>query len=97
MADLRTAESLRKRGFDLSYDRPPLSKDYLSQDKPADVPLLRAAEDYAELGIDVRLGTVATGLDPQRRRLTIAGGEEVPYRTLVIAAGMSAAGLMSSL
>jgi NADPH-dependent 2,4-dienoyl-CoA reductase/sulfur reductase-like enzyme len=101
LAGLRTAESLRKRGFDeaitllgaeshLPYDRPPLSKNYLSQDKPAVVPLLRAAEDYAELGIDVRLGTTATGLDPQRRRIRMAGDEEVPYDTLVIATGAHA-------
>lgn len=101
MAGLRTAESLRNRGFDepitllgaeshLPYDRPPLSKDYLSQDKPAVMPLLRAAEDYAGLGIDVRLGTTATGLDPQRRRIRTAGGEEIPYRTLVIATGAHA-------
>jgi len=101
LAGLRTAESLRKRGFDepitllgaepqLPYDRPPLSKEYLSQDKPAVAPLLRAAEDYAELGIDVRIGTSATGLDPHRRRIRTAGGEEVPYRTLVIATGAHA-------
>ena len=39
------------------------------------------------LDIDWRLGTRATGLDPAGRRVTLAGGEEVPYDGLVIATG----------
>ena len=37
--------------------------------------------------IDVRTGAEAIGIDPEARRLTLAGGEEVPYGALVVATG----------
>ena len=70
LAGLRTAEALREKGFDaeivlvgqevhLPYDRPPLSKHVLRGDRP--VMYLRQEQDYAELRLDLRLGTSATG------------------------------------
>lgn len=101
LAGLRTAEALRARGYNesvtllgaepqLPYDRPPLSKEFLSQENSAGVPLLRAADAYDELGIDVRVGATATGLDPARRRIRMSDGDEVGYDKLVIATGANA-------
>lgn len=101
LAGLRTAEALRKGGYDepitligaephLPYDRPPLSKEYLSQQISASIPLLRAADSFDELGVDLRLGARATGLDPERRLICMADGDVVPYQKLVIATGADA-------
>src|SRR5690349_421536 len=37
--------------------------------------------------IDVRTGAAVTGIDPEARRVTLAGGEEVDYGALVLATG----------
>jgi 3-phenylpropionate/trans-cinnamate dioxygenase ferredoxin reductase subunit len=91
LAGLRTAESLRDKGFDgeivlvgeethLPYDRPPLSKHVLRGERGS--MLLRAAEDYLALGLDLRLGTRVTDLDLAGR--TVGG---VAFDHLVIATG----------
>jgi NADPH-dependent 2,4-dienoyl-CoA reductase/sulfur reductase-like enzyme len=101
LAGLRTAEALRARGYNepitlvgaesqLPYDRPPLSKEYLSSEKSASVPLLRAAEAFDELDLDLRVGTRATGLDPERHLISLSDGERLSYHTLVIATGADA-------
>lgn len=95
LAGLRTAEALRDRGFDgdlvllgeevhLPYDRPPLSKHVLRGDRPA--MYLRAEDDYADLRLDLRLGTAVTGLDLADRTVTTADGP-VAFDELVIATG----------
>lgn len=75
---------------ELPYDRPPLSKEFLAADKQPHVPLLREADAFAELDIELRLGATATGLDPERRRIRLADGEQLGYDTLVIATGADA-------
>lgn len=101
LAGLRTAEALRARAYgepivlvgaetELPYDRPPLSKEFLSADHSAELPLLRSAVGIEELNLQLRLGIRATGLDPGRRRVLLADGEEVHYETLVIATGADA-------
>ncbi len=95
LAGLRTAEALRDRGFDgelvllgeevhLPYDRPPLSKHVLRGDRP---PIyLRAEGDYADLRLDLRLGTAVTGLDLGARSVPTADGP-VAFDELVVATG----------
>jgi len=101
LAGLRTAEALRARSYgepivlvgaesELPYDRPPLSKEYLSQEHSTTPPVLRSAAGLDELGVELRLGTRATGLDPRRRRVQLADGDELSYDTLVIATGADA-------
>lgn len=101
LAGLRTAEALRARNYSepvtlvgaelgLPYDRPPLSKEYLSEDHSGGVPLLRVAEAFCELDVELRAGTRATGLDPGRRRVSLSDGDEVAYDHLVIATGADA-------
>ncbi|OLF15536.1 NAD(P)/FAD-dependent oxidoreductase [Actinophytocola xanthii] len=96
LAGLRTAERLRRLGHTgpvtvvgaephLPYDRPPLSKAVLT-DPAAERPPLRA-EEYAELDLDLRLGTRATGVDLPGRRLLL-DGDAVGYDRLVVATGV---------
>lgn len=99
LAGLRAAQAARRAGFDgpltllggerhLPYDRPPLSKEYLAEgdDGPED-PTYRTEEQLRdELGLDLRLGTWATGLDAGRKVVEL-GERSLEYGALVIATG----------
>ncbi|WP_433560443.1 NAD(P)/FAD-dependent oxidoreductase [Nocardia sp. CA-151230] len=99
LAGLRAVESARKAGFDgeitligaekhLPYDRPPLSKAYLDAPEP-EVPLYRTRGELHDLGVQLRLGQPATGLDLDRRTVD-CGGDTIEYDGLVIATGATA-------
>ncbi|GAA2724962.1 MULTISPECIES: FAD-dependent oxidoreductase [Streptomyces] len=102
MAGVQTAVALREQGWTGSitllgaephppYDRPPLSKAVLlgtAEDSAF-------AVDFGSLGIDVRLGTGATGLRAGERTVLTPAGE-VPYDILVIATGAEAVALPGS-
>ncbi|MDL9981102.1 NAD(P)/FAD-dependent oxidoreductase [Microbacterium sp. ASV49] len=94
------AETLRAEGFDGDvtivaaeqhppYQRPPLSKGYLAGKEGADAVILHPAEWYADNGIGLRTGTVATALDPAAHRLELAGGESLGYDAVLLATGAS--------
>ncbi|WP_343950863.1 NAD(P)/FAD-dependent oxidoreductase [Nonomuraea longicatena] len=98
LAGLRAAEKLRQEGFtgtitmigdepQEAYDRPPLSKQVLIGRVPPDSTALpwRCAVDA-----EWRLGTPATGLDLEGRKVRLADGEEVPFDRLLIATGTRA-------
>ena len=98
LAGLRTAEALRKQGHDdritvvgaeprLPYDRPPLSKQLLTGKVGADATALGGADD---LGVEWLLGRTASGLDLDRRRVVLAGGEQIGFDALVLATGSRA-------
>lgn len=97
MAGLRTAEALRKNGFDgelvlvgeephLPYNRPPLSKEVLAADvehgKVA-FPLRAAVSDVTWV-----LGKQATALDLDARAVSLSDGEVLRFDGLVIATGL---------
>ncbi|MEU6782760.1 FAD-dependent oxidoreductase [Nonomuraea angiospora] len=98
---LAAAESLRRAGFEgvitlvgdeprPPYDRPPLSKQLLSgRWAPAKL-ALRPAADLDALGLELRLGLPATGLNPSRRHVMLADDTRVPYDTVIIATGVRA-------
>ncbi|WP_043267988.1 FAD-dependent oxidoreductase [Streptomyces sp. CT34] len=88
-AGLAAAEALRRSGWrgplvligdeeQLPYDRPPLSKQLLHGSWEPDRLLLRTRDQLDPLGLDLRLGTRATGLDAVTRTLTLDGGVGVP-------------------
>ncbi|MFB7476985.1 NAD(P)/FAD-dependent oxidoreductase [Kitasatospora sp. NPDC056184] len=94
IAALTAAGSLRAEGYDGSlvllseeahppYSRVPLSKGLRSGDALRDAVLLPEPGD----GIELRTGARADSLDPARRVVTLADGEEVPYDGLVVATG----------
>lgn len=100
LAGLRAVETLREEGHDgrvalvgsephLPYDRPPLSKAVLAgRASPAET-LLREANDYDGLDLDLRLGTRATRVDFDVRQLVLDDGEPIAFDGLVIATGAS--------
>ncbi|MYZ48467.1 NAD(P)/FAD-dependent oxidoreductase [Propylenella binzhouense] len=71
----------------LPYERPPLSKEYLTREKPLDRILIRPAAFWAERGVSFRHGFRVVALDPEARRVICASGERVGYGALVWAAG----------
>jgi 3-phenylpropionate/trans-cinnamate dioxygenase ferredoxin reductase subunit len=96
-AGLIVAQSLREKGYaggitilgdelHPPYQRPPLSKKFLSGDITEDRLHLKPAAFYAAQSIDLRLGVHVTGIDPAHRRVEHDGGV-FAYDTLVIATG----------
>ena len=69
------------------YERPPLSKEYLSGDKPFERIQLRPEAFWAERGVTLRLGCNANELDAEARSILLSDGERVTYRKLIWAAG----------
>ncbi|WP_438276997.1 FAD-dependent oxidoreductase [Nitrobacter sp.] len=67
-------------------DRPNLSKDYLAGSAPEDWLPLRPDDFYQKAGIDLRLGTTVTAIDPEKRQLTTTDGG-VGYDRLLLATG----------
>lgn len=75
----------------LPYDRPPLSKDFLTAtDAAPQDPVYRPAGEFRDkLGVAVRTGTAATRLDIDTRTVWL-GDEALDYSALVIATGTTA-------
>lgn len=72
---------------DLPYQRPPLSKDYLTGDKQFQKLAIRPARVWDELRIDRALGSPVVEVDPQARTVRLASGVIHAYDKLVWAAG----------
>lgn len=69
------------------YDRPPLSKEVAvgAEDGAADA--LHPPGWWEAQGVDLRVGTRVTGVDPADRIVHLASGETVPWSWLVLATG----------
>ncbi|MFD6153076.1 NAD(P)/FAD-dependent oxidoreductase [Streptomyces sp. NPDC060243] len=100
-AGLAVAEGLRAAGFagrvaligaegHLPYDRPPLSKQLLSGAWSPERLALRQSAEVDALGLDLRLGVAATGVDVAGRRVALADGSSYAYDDLVVATGTRA-------
>jgi NADPH-dependent 2,4-dienoyl-CoA reductase/sulfur reductase-like enzyme len=100
LAGLRAVEGARASGFSgsitligaeehLPYDRPPLSKACLAATPDGLPDTTFRSEDTLrhELGVDLRLGAPASGLDTEGRAVLMEDGAPVPYDALVIATG----------
>ena len=92
------AETLRKQGFDgevhlvgaephRPYDRPPLSKEFLSGAKEEEKLFFKTEDFYAEQSIELHLGTEAAALDINSRTVTLASGASLRYDKLLLATG----------
>lgn len=68
------------------YQRPPLSKKYLTGEMARDRLLLRPAAFWADQGIALRLGAPVTAIDRAARTVT-AGGVALGWDRLVLATG----------
>lgn len=94
----QTAIALRQNGFagtvaivseedDLPYERPPLSKDYLSGQKPFERILIRPATFWRDKDVAMLLGRRVVSVDPQAHVAALSDNAPLFYRTLVWAAG----------
>ena len=100
-AGLAVAESARTAGYGgqlvmvgdeeyQPYDRPPLSKQVLLGEWPAERTALRSDADLGKLGLDLRLGVPASGVDTDARELVLADDTRLPFDALVVATGVRA-------
>lgn len=103
LAGLRAVETLRSSGYaggvsvvgaepHLPYDRPPLSKKFLSGEWDADRIALRKADDMGGLDVAWHLGVAASGLevaDDGTRTVHLADGSAVHGDGVIIATGAS--------
>jgi 3-phenylpropionate/trans-cinnamate dioxygenase ferredoxin reductase component len=98
LAGGRAAETLREEGFagrvvlvgeetEPPYERPPLSKGYLTGDQPREKAFLHDEAWWAAQGIELLLGRRATMLDAAGRTVTLDGVEELRYDKLLLATG----------
>ncbi|GGQ67195.1 NAD(P)/FAD-dependent oxidoreductase [Streptomyces flaveolus] len=101
LSGLYAARELRAQGFDgrlvvvgdephRPYDRPPLSKDFLTGRADEDRLALTDAEETAALDAEWLLGVRARGLDPRGRTVLLGDGRTVSTDGVVIATGASA-------
>ncbi|MFJ5262661.1 NAD(P)/FAD-dependent oxidoreductase [Streptomyces sp. NPDC088387] len=101
LSGLYAARELRAQGFDgrlvvvgdethRPYDRPPLSKDYLTGRLDETRLALTDDAESAELDAEWRLGTRARGLDARGRTVLLDDGRTVSTDGVVIATGASA-------
>jgi NADPH-dependent 2,4-dienoyl-CoA reductase/sulfur reductase-like enzyme len=71
----------------LPYDRPNLSKDYLAGSAPEEWIPLRSDDFYREQKIDTSTNTSVTGIDSQKKQITLSDGRSVGYGALLLATG----------
>jgi len=71
----------------LPYQRPPLSKQYLSGEMELDQLYLKPKEFYKEHHINVRLGHRVIAIDCTLMTVTLDNGDTVPYDKLALATG----------
>jgi 3-phenylpropionate/trans-cinnamate dioxygenase ferredoxin reductase subunit len=101
LAGIRTAEALRRLGFDgrialvgdephRPYDRPPLSKEVLRGERTPEQLALTKPEAFDALRLDLHLGARAKSTDLAARRVGLENGDALPYDGLVIATGARA-------
>ena len=98
LAGAKAAQTLREEGFDGSivlvgaesevpYERPPLSKGYLTGAEPFDKALVHEPAWYTTNRVELRPGTVAASVDPGAHVVALADGASVPYDRLLLATG----------
>ncbi len=94
----RAVEAMRKEGFAgrivlvgeetyVPYERPPLSKQFLSGDDGPEKTYLHDRGFYREQDIELRLGVRAVAIDPRARYVQLANGDELAYDKLLITTG----------
>lgn len=97
----QAAASLRQENYEgeilvigeephIPYQRPPLSKQYLSGEYDLGRVHLRPARFYESRDIDVRCGVRVERIDPDRQRVACSDGAEISYDRLLLATGARA-------
>jgi 3-phenylpropionate/trans-cinnamate dioxygenase ferredoxin reductase subunit len=104
LAGARTLRALRRKGFDgevvligeedeLPYDRPPLSKQFLTENECPSPKSLESPSFYD--GVDLRLGVRAVGLSLRDRAVLLGDGSSVTADHVVVTTGSVARTLPS--
>ena len=75
------------RETDLPYERPPLSKEYLAQERPFERLHIRPAAYWQDKQIAMLLGRTVTAVDPAAHAVTCADGGRIVYGKLIWATG----------
>jgi len=94
----QAAIQLRQLGFagsvgligaepELPYERPPLSKEYLTGEKPFERMLIRPEAFWRERDVALLPATKVSAVDPEAKTLATEAGERIGYGSLVWAAG----------
>ncbi len=107
-AGMRAAEVLRQKSPEadilligdephLPYDRPPLSKAFITDALDAARLALKPESFYAEQRIRLKLGARAEAIDRAGKTVLLAGGERVGYDRLLLATGCSGRTLPATL
>jgi apoptosis-inducing factor 3 len=97
-AGLAAADMLRREGYSAGicivsaddsapYDRPNLSKDFLTGNAPAEWMPLREPSYYAARHIDLALESPAASIDIEKRRVLLASGRPIDFGALLLATG----------
>ncbi|WJY50310.1 FAD-dependent oxidoreductase [Streptomyces chengbuensis] len=98
LAGAKAAETLRAEGFtgrviiigderDHPYERPPLSKGYLTGKEERDVVFVHEPAWYARHDVELHLGQSVTAVDRQGRSVLLGDGTTVHYDKLLLATG----------
>ncbi|MFI1980666.1 NAD(P)/FAD-dependent oxidoreductase [Streptomyces wedmorensis] len=98
LAGAKAAETLRAEGFngrviligderDHPYERPPLSKGYLTGAKERDSVFVHEAAWYAANDVELHLGQSVTAVDREDRTVRLGDGTVIRYDKLLLATG----------
>lgn len=98
LAGAKAAEALRDKGFtgaltlisnesDAPYERPPLSKGYLTGKAQFEDALVHPLSWYDEHDIDLRLSVTAASFDPVAHTVALEDETILPYGKLLLATG----------
>ncbi|PYV82688.1 MAG: FAD-dependent oxidoreductase, partial [Acidobacteria bacterium] len=69
------------------YERPPLSKGFLSGKDSEEAIRINSESFYREHGIEIKLGCEVSSIDESRKQLVLKSGGEVGFENLIIATG----------
>lgn len=94
----QAAASLRQEGYaeeiviigdeaHIPYQRPPLSKAYLSGEQGIERVYLRPEKFYQDQNVTVKTGTTVTAIDTAGKTVSTDGGETIAYDKLLLATG----------
>jgi 3-phenylpropionate/trans-cinnamate dioxygenase ferredoxin reductase subunit len=97
-AGAQAVDTLRREGFTgrlvlisdegmLPYQRPPLSKKFLSGEMEAERLLFRHRGFYDEHAVELKLGVRAARIETGARRVALSNGEEINYDRLLLCSG----------
>jgi 3-phenylpropionate/trans-cinnamate dioxygenase ferredoxin reductase component len=97
-AAAQAIDTLRREGFadriillgdepHLPYQRPPLSKKFLSGELPIDRLMFRHRSFYEEHRVELKLGVAAVRLDTPAKKVSLSNGEQVPYDRVLLCLG----------